>query len=295
MQNVAPIVQAFASLLWSVFAFTVLFVFKREIAQAIGRLKKGKFLGQEVELGEDLRKLEAAATAAVQEVEALSREENRLLNPALEDEFDATVKSILQQAAVSPKIALIMLQTELEKRARHALASRGLLAGRPNISLRSALSELGQYGLPQNMSGSLKLFREVRDKIIHGQEATDDDILQAIDSGITILKALNALPNEVNIVFHPGVEIFTDAACTSKIPDAKGVILETTSPGGAIKSFRIFPTTKTHFQKGKQVAWEWDDAGRIWGAAWYRDPTTKEIKQAWVQSIQFIGRHLDDV
>jgi hypothetical protein len=131
-------------------------------------------------------------------------------------------------------------------------------------------------------------------KIIHGAAATDDDALSALDTGMTILRALNVLPNEVNVVHHPGVEIFFDAAATKPIPDAKGVILETTSPGGVMKMFRIFPTTRTHFQKGKQVAWEWS-MQKVWPAAWYRDADTGTITQAWVSSAEFIARHLDDI
>jgi hypothetical protein len=138
------------------------------------------------------------------------------------------------------------------------------------------------------------MFDHVRNKIIHGSAATDDDALRALDSGLAILRVLNTLPNEVNVVYHPGVEVFSDALGTKPIPDTKGIILETTSPGGAIKTFRIFPTTRTHFQKGKQVAWEWN-MQKGWPAAWYRDPDTGAIREAWGSSAEFIGRHLDDI
>jgi hypothetical protein len=211
-----------------------------------------------------------------------------------EERFDATIKSILQQAASAPKVALMTLRAELEKQAQQGLATRGILRGRPVVSLSQALSELRQYGFPPNLQGSLELFDDVRNKIIHGVAATDDDALRALDSGMTILRALNALPNEVNVVYHPGVEIFSDTACTKPILDARGVILETTSPGGLMKTFRIFPTTRTHFQKGKQVAWEWD-MHKVWPAAWYRDLDTGAIRPAWLGSAEFIGRHLDEI
>ncbi len=44
---------------------------------------------------------------------------------------------------------------------------------------------------------------------VHGHTASDDDILRAIDSGVTILRALQAIPHEVNIVYHPGVAIYS--------------------------------------------------------------------------------------
>jgi hypothetical protein len=105
---------------------------------------------------------------------------------------------------------------------------------------------------------------------------------------------LNSLPIEVNRVYHPGVDVFSDAACTKPYPGVKGIILETTSPGGVIKTKQIFATTRTHFQKGEQVAWEWNN-GRQWLEAWYRDPETQEIKVAWGACAEFIGRHVDDI
>jgi hypothetical protein len=185
------------------------------------------------------------------------------------------------------------LRAELEKQAQQALATRGLLRGRPVVSLNQALGELRQYGLPE-LEASQKLFDDVRNKLVHGAAGTDDDALRALDSGITILRALNALPNEVNVVHNPRVEIFSDGMCTTPIPDAKGVILESTPPGGGMKTFRIFPTTRIHFQKGKRVAWEWN-MQKVWPAAWYRDPDTGTITQAWDQAAEFIGRHLDEI
>jgi hypothetical protein len=207
MQYLAPILKAIASLFWVAFAFTALLLFRREIAQAIGRIKKGKFLGQEVELSDDLQKLDTVATAAKREVQALPPDESRIIIPDRRDDLNAGITKILQQAVIAPKVALIMLQSELERQAHNAIATRGLLGGRRNISVSEALSQLSQLGLPPYISDALRLFSDVRNKIIHGQAATDDDIIQAIDSGITILKAVSALPRSVNIVYHPSVDI----------------------------------------------------------------------------------------
>ena len=253
MEHVAPILQGIAALLWAIFAFTALFVLRPEINRALGRLRKGEILRQKFELGDELVKLENSATAAAQEVQELPRSinietatghflvvgEGATANANREEKFDATIKSILQQATNAPKIALITLAAELEKKARQALATRGLLRGRPVVPISQALNELHQYGFPPNLLGSLRLFSEVRNKIVHGAAATDDDALGALDSGVTILRALNALPNEVNVVYHTGVEIFSDATCINPILDAKGIILETTSPGSVMKTFHI--------------------------------------------------------
>ena len=294
LQGIAPILQAVAPLAWVAFAFTALFVFKAEIKRAFGRLEEGEFFGQKVKLSKDLVKLEKLVAPLPNETLGLPAVERRLASVDQEEKFDATLKSILQQATTSPKVALMTLRAELEKQATYGLATRGLLRGRPVVPLRNALNELRQYGFPPNLQGSLELFDDVRNKIIHGAAATDGDALRALDSGMTILRALKILPNETNVVHHPGVEVFSDAACTKPISGVRGVILETTSPGGVTKSRRIYATTRTHFQKGKQLSWEWN-TGKAWGETWYRDPDTGEIRSAWGGSAEFIGRHLDDI
>jgi hypothetical protein len=107
------------------------------------------------------------------------------------------------------------------------------------------------------------------------------------------LDATTILQDEIYIVHHPGVEVFADAACTRSFgTGVRGVILVATSPGG-LKSYPIVPSTRTRFEKGKRVAWDWG-MGSVWAEAWYRDPDTDEIKTAWASSAAFIGFHLDD-
>ena len=145
------------------------------------------------------------------------------------------------------------------------------------------------------MSSSLNLFWDTRNKIIHGRETEEGDVLSAIDSGVTILRSLQALPRELNIVYKSGVPIYSDPECQIEITDATGIILENRSASGAQTSYSIFPTTRTHFEVGRRVAWEWN-MNRIWQDAWYRDPLDPgTIEQAWHSSAEFIGRHLDDI
>ena len=61
MTEFATLLQAIAALLWPIFAFTALFVFRSQIADIARRLKKGKLLGQEIELNESLNRLDESA------------------------------------------------------------------------------------------------------------------------------------------------------------------------------------------------------------------------------------------
>ncbi|RZF78801.1 hypothetical protein EXT46_15395 [Pseudoalteromonas sp. CO325X] len=295
MSEISELLKALASLLWPIFAFVVLFLFRSQLADAIGRFKKGKLLGQEVELNDSLANLQRSASQLSEEVSAIpSSEVESSDGNELEDD-ESSVKAIIHEAARSPKAALILLAAEIEKEAKQTLASIGKLKGRKSINLRQAIDELdSHYGLPRHISSSLRLFWETRNKIIHGGETDERNILSAIDSGVSILKSLQALPRETNWVHHPGVPIFSDSKCTVPISNGKGVILKSASSSGAKIFYRIFPTTRTHFEKGRKVAWEWSHENS-WSDAWYRDPESNEIKLAWNSSMEFVGRHLDEV
>lgn len=295
MAEFATLLQAIAALLWPAFAFTALFVFRSQIADLARRLKKGKLLGQEIELNESLKLLDQSATSVEREVAELPASTAQHPTAAEQAQEQDIIRNIVSEASRSPKAALILLASELEKQAREILASTGHLQGRRFIPVTRAIAELDQkFGLPRHIPDSLKFFWEARNRLIHGGEGTDEDILRAVDSGLTILKALQAMPRETNVVYDPAAIVYTDRELTTPMPNVHGVILETIAPGGATKSLRIFPTTRSHFKKGRQVAWEWNMAA-IFGQAWYRAPDTGEAREAWSSAAEFVGRHLDEL
>ena len=243
--------------------------------------------------------MQKTATEASEEVASLPKVENEKALEADEKEHpsydDTPIKNIIKEASRSPKTALFLLASEVEKEARQTLASIGKLKTSRNLTLTQIIDELdSHYGLPKHVSSSLRLFWDTRNKIIHGGASEDRNILSAIDSGVTILKTLQALPRETNVVHHEGVTIYSDSNCKNVIPNAKGIILKTSSSSGAHVFYRIFPSTRTHFKKGIRVAWEWSFEN-VWKNAWYKDPDTNEIKSAWSSSAEFIGRNLDDI
>jgi hypothetical protein len=279
--------------LWPAFAFTALYIFRSQIANLVARLKRGKFLGQEFELQESLTRLDMSAAAVENEVAALPSSQSSAPTPTPEQQ--TVIQQIISEAAKSPKTALILLAVELEKVTRQILASTGHLGDRKFIPLSQAIVELDKtFGLPRHVQGSLKHFWEARNRLIHGGDADSNDVLRAIDSGLTILKALQAMPLETNVVYSPETTLYADPECKTPVSEGRGIILETESAGGATKNLRIFPSTRTHFKKGRRVAWEWNMDKR-WGPTWYRDSETNEIRNAWHSSSEFIGRHLDDV
>ena len=248
LDELSNLISAFASLLWPLFAFCFLLLFRSQISDAIGRLKKGKLLGQEVELHDSLKTLQQSASQASDEVAYLPKPKNSKTetdneNQGSDTENDTIIRSIVHEAARSPKAALIMLTAEIEKEARQTLASIGKLEGRTHIPIAQAIRDLdSHYGLPQHLSSSLNLFWNTRNKIIHGRETEEEDCLSAIDSGVTILRSLQALPRQLNIVYKSGVPIYSDPECQIEIADATGIILESQS------------TSKHHTEFFRQLA-----------------------------------------
>jgi hypothetical protein len=294
---VAEIIKALASIAWVAFAFVALFTFKEEIKSSFARLRKGKLFGQEIELRDELDQLQSSVQRTEIEARAAAVQSQSTATPPPASTEGGPAEKVILEAARSPRAALLLLGAELEKTMARIFASSGWTGpqGKP-FPLGPGVRKLQeQQSLPSHVGGSLQLFLDVRNKIIHGGAAVEDaEIIRAIDSGLVLLRALNAIPLEQNRVHAANISIFSDPVCTEPFPKGTGVLLETISPGGASTSFRIFPTLKTDYETGRLVAWEWS-MDHIWGQAWYRDPATGEIKNAWNSSAEFCGRHLDEI
>jgi len=184
MTDVAELIRAVASLLWPIFGFAALLVFRKDIAAAMKRLRKARLLGHSIELDSDLKKLHEEVSPAA----------GTISGGASAAEGDS-VQRILEMSAQSPKAALLLLVTEIEGQGRKALVSAGL--SETSIQPRSlprVVAQLGDhYELPAYLPDAVKLFQRVRGRIVHGGTANDAQIMSALDSGVTIYRTLAAL------------------------------------------------------------------------------------------------------
>ena len=295
MGEIAELLRSVASLLWPILGFWALRAFRDDIAGAIGRIKKAKVLGHEFELDTQLKELHEAANQASNEVADLPRSIPEPTSESVQPETEDPIQKILETAARSPEAALLLLAMEMEKEGREVLASTGKRTEEKPLPFLRVIERLdSHYGLPRYIANSLKLFLHTRNKLVHGGFAEDRDILSALDSGVAIYGALKSLPRERNWIQHEGVPVYSDQECLHEIPGVKGVILRTESSSGATTRYRIFPSTNTHFRKGKRVSWEWN-LDKPWSDAWYRDPVSNQINLAWNSSGEFVGRHFEDL
>jgi hypothetical protein len=203
---------------------------------------------------------------------------------------------ILNEAAANPKAALIRLSVAMEDELMRLLGGAGFLAGKTYLPLGTALNILRtQYrALPESVLSALEAFQIVRNKIVHSGEALPDETLSAIESGLIVLRTLRGLPIARYVILHPRVPLYSDEFGAHERLDVHGVIIEEVSAGGLLKTKHVQPTTRAHFKPGMQVAWEWNFDSQ-WGETWYLDPDTQETKHAWSNSVEFVGRGLDEL
>lgn len=286
---------ALAHLMWPIVTLALILVFRKDLTALLSRVRKGKLFGQELELDPVIQEFQRSVREAQQEVpepEALPQKLQQQV-----EELDRDTKEILDIAARDPELGIVKLATKLEREVRLLAASLGQLDSRRHVSLFQMFSMLVEKGyVPRHTAESLRSFWELRNRIVHGHgEESDKDVHRVLDIGLVLLKTIRSIPHEINVVAHPDVELFSDASCVTRIEDAVGLMLNTTSPGGADVYKRIFPTTKRgYYQKGKRVTWEWN-LSKTWGTAWYVNPDNSEKEQAWSSAGEFVGRHVDDI
>lgn len=295
MSDWAKLLEAVASLLWPAFAFTIVIMFRQELGNLLRRIKSGKLFGQEIELDQSLKALSVRAESAAAETPSFV---SNLPSARIAKDVaasDDAVRKVLDEVPKSPKGALLILGAELERALRELLWSSGWHQGVGKATITRSIEHLEKLGVvPPNLGGSVRLFLEIRNRLLHGYGVTDDEVFRAIDIGLTILKTVLATPSEENRIYHPGVEVYSDPEGRNKREGILAVVLQTKSPGGASTQLRVYPTTRTHFKKGSRVSWEWNSA-MIIEKSWYKHPDTGAIESGWGQSMEFVGRNIEDV
>lgn len=288
MNELAELLRAVASLLWPVFAFVAAVIYKSDLRSFLARILKLRFLGQEVELDRSLDKLHESAS----ELREIPEDSSSPVDSGGADSVDVE-SQVLQEAARSPKVGLMLLSAEIEREARRTLAGLGVRLGRQTI--RNAIHALIRYGISPSIVTTFDQFTEIRGMIMHGRAAvSDDEILRAIDSGLVLLRAIRGVPRETHKVVHVNVPLFSDERARERRNDVKGVILESMSPGGVVANRRIYPTTSTELRPGMIVSWSWE-SDRAWDETWYLDPESGDVVSAWQSAAEFTGQNIDDV
>lgn len=306
------LIIAISHLLWPIIVLVIVCIFRQPIKGLLERLIKGKLFGQELELAPSVREFRLSVEQAQIEVEQLPQKPKKALTEGGQDiqsrqlpdaaQTESEIGKILDDSINSPEVAILRLSALLEKEAREILASTNLMQPTKRTSLLETFKALDDV-LPKHALRSLKVFQDLQNLIVHGRTVPDKrEILQVLDLGISLFKSLRAIPHATHMVYHPGVDVYEDRECTRKREGVKGLIVESISPNVGVITTLIYPTTNwTYYRKGKRLSWEWEGEDDVparpftYHESWYIDPDTGEKKIAWGVSMEFKGRHIEDV
>ncbi|MBI2521542.1 MAG: hypothetical protein HYV97_14085 [Bdellovibrio sp.] len=300
-------IDSFSHFAWPIVVLILFAALRGKLAKLIDRIRSVSAGKDGVQIG--LVELAAAVSVLPPEEPIVRSEDSPPKESKLEKraEFLRTLKkesvrdvntaiaNVIEAAKGSPKLGLITLAIELEQELKILIASMGLLSQVGGLSLKVMLEKLAERGaLAPSITTSIKYLVDARNTAVHGGEIEPAQINSIIDMGITILRAVYSIPCEKHEVFETNIDLFSDKDLKSPVSLGKGLILKSTTASGVGFRIAIYPTTRTHFVKGRQVAWEWS-FGNKWAKTWYYDKELKGPKVAWDSSAEFIGRHIQDL
>jgi hypothetical protein len=192
---------------------------------------------------------------------------------------------------------MMRLSIEIDRQLRLILAVVGRLreyAGQsPTEALDLIAKSTTEDKIPPSLRETLKAFWEFRNLVVHGGRSREGFAMRSVDYGLRILRMLHSIPRPSFIVIGV-VYIFSDNTCTTVRSDVQGVLLDHLGPNAENFGSHIHPSRRDYIV-GQSVSWEWNTAGEGWGESWYREPKSGEIKYAWTESLEFIGRPLDEI
>jgi hypothetical protein len=295
------LIKAIAQLAWPLLAAGLLIAYRKEIRTLLRGMKRGKFMGFEIEEEAERAAIQVERAEEMQLVQSPqppgpSADEVKSL-PGKKNSEQAYLNQILDLASRDRSVALIRIFNEVENEVRQIVATFGLLQytqAQPRTFVGYVNLIAAKGYISRDLQESLLTFWKTRNLVVHSvSELPPSTYISVLDTGIRLLGMLRSIPRETNRVAHADVSIFSDSECRVAVEVGKAVILETTHVDGRTKSYRIYPTTR-HYVPGQTLSWEWD-SGERWGQCWYRDAETNEIKSAWSSSMGFAGRPLETI
>ena len=220
MTEFAELLQAISALLWpSLIAISILCVFRADLKDAFKRITRAKVFGQEIEL-QELRETVEQGLEEVTDPETVESHDRHAL-PTTE----GPIQEVFRMAEESPQLALMLLAREVEKEARDLLRGEGSFQGRPMPISRVIEYLDDRHDLPPHVVKGLRLFVRVRNKVVHGGAASHGEVLSAIDSGVIMLRTLNALPRSLDPADHAMLETAIRVGDLSQLRDRLGVLV----------------------------------------------------------------------
>ena len=251
---------AISHFLWPGIAIYVLWRYRREIAELLKRVKLLRAAGTEVEF-----------SAAVAEEYLATVGKNA--EPAQTVPKETKPAADLPVHDIPGRFVLVWAKIEREVR---RITRGSIRSGAPFAIMSRAL--------PPHLRSVVEDLRPARNAIVHGEDVAVDQLETLVGIAENLLDGLRNTP-----VLVDEVTLYRDEKASQAIGDCHGVRIETTNNDDT-RAYRVFPS-KAHYDTTGAVSWEWQQPG-ILEPAWYRDPESNEVLQAFGQSLFFAGRYV---
>lgn len=155
-------------------------------------------------------------------------------------------------------------------------------------ALRVARDLLVRKRITQSHFAAVERVQELRSLAAHGQRVPGELLHEAALLGVKTIGALRALPREYYRVRGSDVPLFKDQALTEP-HEATGVVIAHLDNEGSMVTVGAYPQGYP-VTTGDFVTWDWDMAVVYEDEAWYQDPVTGVVTQAFSEAASFVGR-----
>jgi hypothetical protein len=284
MKNLSSVLSSLASLAWPAVVFYIFYVLQDDIKKLIGRLRKGKIFGQEIELDEEISQVENAVETVLEIIP------NTQPTPNSAPDYREHVLAAADRSTLG---TFLRVSSDLELLVNHILARTGWHQGRQKYTIKEGFARIPQNWVSKEILRTVQQFSHLRNRIIHeSRMVPEEDVRRATEIAFSLIEVLKGYTIDENRV-KDVVELYVDAEGQIPAVDVKGLRLETKRQGSA-PSVSIFPTTKTWYKPGQLVSSEWN-MSNVYNQHFYRDPEGDELKAAWLQSAEYVGEPLDEL
>jgi hypothetical protein len=324
----AALVSGVAQLLWPVVAFSAIVIFRKQLVHILGRLKRGKLFGNELEFESKVEQLSEKATQveefpaiAKQPIEALkaptTREQSEGIDgrpvPTLTGPIDDDQRASNPDQDASPpypeKLSKVIGGETLD-----SIIETGRLSPSTGVLLLAAQIERSvNYFLAAQGLWSERTHFFVRNvETLCRKELLPPELRELAQIFWNVRNRIShgsrAPKNVVSSAFESGVTLYKAILdlpypitriryASIRLYTDQNATTALSGTTGVILTLStklgsvddIFPVAiENSYKPGQVVSWEW--RAEIVRECWYREPATGSIRNAWSQSSLFAGR-----
>ena len=209
-------------------------------------------------------------------------------------DIDRKLETIRDRASGDQIKYLRTLSLQINNALRSLLARSGF-ASKLTFDAKANIATLANHKyVNQTLGNEATQWFDSEAYLINSGDDNSQRLQTAVTEGTKIFRGIEAVPMAEQIVIDADIPLYSDIEGKHRLPGV-GVKLDERMPEGTHNN-RIFPTSKIgYFKKDMSVSWEWSSTSFVWPQAYYLDHVSGTMKSAFVQSMGFEGRNMQEL